>query len=73
MVVWVSCKMMMMIHNMKDHQGLLHLDMAVVVITDGTAQPAVQDTDEAKAKADHGMKPMTMTQAQMRRDHNLTI
>ena len=47
--------------------------MAVVVITDGTAQPAVQDTDEAKAKADNGMKPMTMTQAQMRRDHNLTI
>ena len=47
--------------------------MAVVVVADRTAQPVMGNADEAKAKVDDGMKPMSMTQAQLRRDHNLTI
>ena len=46
--------------------------MAVVVVADRTAQPVMRDIDEARAKVDDGMKPISMTQAQLRRDHNLT-
>ena len=62
-----------MIHNMNDHQGVLHLVMAVMVDVVRTVQLVMGDMDEAKAKADNGMKPMSMIQAQMRRDYNLTV